>query len=74
MIALGIDFAPQSKNTAACFVLWKKGRAEVGGSGVGVTDEELLQLFARANKVGMDVPFGWPTAFVEAVTAYAQRK
>jgi predicted nuclease with RNAse H fold len=58
MITLGIDFASQSKNTAACFALWKKGRAEVGGPRVEVTDEELLQLFARANKVGMDVPFG----------------
>jgi predicted nuclease with RNAse H fold len=53
MITLGVDFASQSKNTAACFVLWKKGRAEVGGP--RVTDEELLQLFTRANKVGMDV-------------------
>jgi catechol 2,3-dioxygenase-like lactoylglutathione lyase family enzyme len=69
MITLGIDFASQ-----ACFVLWKKGRAEVGGPRVGVTDEELLQLLRRANKVGMDVLFGWPTAFVESVTARAQRK
>jgi hypothetical protein len=72
MITLGVDFASQSKNTAACFVLWKKGRAEVGGP--RVTDEGLPQLFARANKVEMDVPFGWPTAFVQSVTAHAQRK
>jgi hypothetical protein len=34
MITLGIDFASQSKKTAACFVLWwKKSRAEVGALG-----------------------------------------
>ena len=64
MITLGTDFASQSKNTAACFALWKKGHAEVGGPRVGVTDEELLQLFARANKVGMDPFWGMLIRYV----------
>lgn len=72
MVTLGVDFAAQPANTAACFVLWKKGCAEVDRLQVGVTDEEILGFCSTADKVGIDVPFGWPTPFVAAVAAHAR--
>jgi predicted nuclease with RNAse H fold len=72
MVTLGIDFASQPANTAACFVLWNGGRAEVERLQVGVNDEEVLGFCSTAEKVGIDVPFGWPTRFVMAVAAHAQ--
>jgi hypothetical protein len=74
MVTLGIDFASQPANTGACFVLWGKGRAEVETLQVGVTDDEILAFCPRAGKVGIDVPFGWPSAFVQAVAAHARRE
>lgn len=72
MVTLGIDFASQPANTAACFVFWQEGCAEVERLQVGVTDEEILGFCSTAEKVGMDVPFGWPTPFVAAIAAHAR--
>ena len=66
-MTLGIDLAAQPVNTAACFIRWKKNFAKVEVPRLGLTDEQLVKLFGRADKVGIDVPFGWPTAFVEAI-------
>jgi hypothetical protein len=38
----------------------------------GVDDNELRRLAAAVDKVGIDVPFGWPDGFVESVTAHHQ--
>lgn len=70
MITLGVDLASQPKKTAACVVNWRPHEATVETLETGVTDERLLELASGADKVGVDVPFGWPEAFVEAVTAH----
>jgi predicted nuclease with RNAse H fold len=69
MKTLGIDLAAQPKKTAACLVEWGDGvvRAEVS---IGLDDDRLLQLIESAEKVGIDAPFGWPDAFVNAVAAH----
>jgi hypothetical protein len=70
MITLGIDLASQAKGTAACAIEWANGRARVLDVACGQDDEALLKRTAAADKVGLDVPFGWPEAFVEAVTRF----
>src|SRR5437899_744583 len=70
MVTLGVDFAAQSKNTALCQMHWQGGSAEVTLLEVGVTDERILVLSEQADKVGLDVPFGWPGAFVNSVAAH----
>ncbi len=70
MITLGIDFAAQDSNTAFCFIEWENDVAHVHEAGSGTSDDDLLKCFCRAEKVGIDIPFGWPNNFVEAVTAH----
>lgn len=74
MVTLGIDFASQPAKTAACFVRWRDGGAEVETLQVGVNNSDILGFCTRAQKIGIDVPFGWPLAFVQAVAAHAEGK
>lgn len=70
MITLGIDLASQPRGTAACAIEWASGRARVLDVACGQDDAALLERIAAADKVGLDVPFGWPDAFVEAVAHF----
>ena len=71
MLTLGVDFAADPARTALCWILWENGRAEVlPGASCGADDNALLAAFAEADKVGIDAPFGWPDAFVEAIVAH----
>ena len=72
MRTLGVDFSAQPLNTAAALVHWTEGSAVVEQLEIRVDDAKLLELAERADKVGLDVPFGWPDAFVEAVHAHSQ--
>lgn len=38
---------------------------------MGATDTDLHELFGRADKIGIDAPFGWPAPFTRAVAAYS---
>jgi predicted nuclease with RNAse H fold len=70
MITLGIDLASQPKGTAACAIEWAAGRARVVDIACGQDDEALLARIAGADKVGIDVPLGWPDAFVDGVARF----
>jgi predicted nuclease with RNAse H fold len=70
MITLGIDLASQPRSTAACALEWRDGRARVLDVAGGLDDEALVGRIAGADKVGIDVPFGWPDAFVDAVARF----
>jgi len=67
MLTLGIDLAAQSQDTAACEIRWHQTHAEVVAWHNPLNDEQILALIANADKVGIDVPLGWPTEFVRAV-------
>src|ERR1019366_5080074 len=67
MITIGIDLAAQAKDTAAFEIRWHSTHAEPIGWHARLSDEEILTLVRKADKVGIDVPLGWPTAFVRAV-------
>lgn len=70
MITIGVDLASQPKNTASCLIRWEGGRAYVEAIVENVTDADLCEQFARADKIGIDAPFGWPSSFVGAVSEY----
>ena len=73
MRTLGIDLAAQPANTAACTIEWEPGRPIVSELRSGLDDEALLEAIARADKVAIDAPFGWPDEFVEAVSSHSRR-
>jgi predicted nuclease with RNAse H fold len=80
MQTLGIDLAAGVRDTATCTVDWGKKSARVetiviGREDAGATEDAgLLTAIAAADRTGIDVPFGWPAAFVTAVTRHDKGK
>lgn len=72
VITIGIDLAARPKSTALCQVDWSRDEASITRIDVGVDDEAILEAVEAATRVGVDVPFGWPTAFVELVSAHSE--
>jgi len=72
MLTLGVDFAAQPTDTALCQMCWQDGRAEVTLLELNVCDERILKLSETADKVGLDVPFGWPVAFVKSLVFHRE--
>jgi hypothetical protein len=70
VLTVGVDLASQPARTAACQVRWVNDRAEVEELKVGVDDDRILELARLGDKLGIDVPLGWPDAFVTSVTAH----
>lgn len=72
MLTIGVDLAAQPGGTAVCWIKWSAGTARAYRIQQPVEDDELLGCFqaADADKVGVDVPFGWPDEFVDALLAY----
>jgi len=73
VVTLGVDLSAQPKGTAWCVLRWSVGSAEVIDLGCGADDDKLLSLFPIADKVAVDVPFGWPDEFVKAISAHHQQ-
>lgn len=74
MLTLGIDLAAQPQDTAACEVRWYRTHAEIVGWHNPLSDKQIFALIEQADKVGIDVPLGWPTEFVRAVHRHHARK
>lgn len=72
MKTLGIDLAAQDIKTAACLVNWSSGKAEVVALEGDQSNDQLKDLARQATWTGIDVPFGWPAAALEAVAAYGE--
>lgn len=71
MRTVGVDLSVAKKDTAAAVVEWEESRARVGEPSLGLADDALLDLLAEAEWVGIDAPFGWPAAMVDALHSYA---
>jgi len=69
MVTVGIDLAAQPSNTAVCAVTWGKS-VIVDVPTTTADDGFLLDMIVRADRVGIDVPLGWPLPFVRALTLY----
>ena len=80
MQTLGIDLAAGVRDTATCTVEWGKKGARVDAVVTGrersdaTDDAGLLTAIAAADRTGIDVPFGWPSAFVTAVGRHDKGK
>ena len=72
MVTLGVDLASQPKKTATCLIRWDSTPARVESLSTGAHDSDLLELFTRACKIGIDAPFGWPKPFVRAIQRYSK--
>jgi hypothetical protein len=70
MITLGIDLASRPELTGICEIAWESGRASVTEIRVDVNNTELKRSLgsARLDKIGIDIPLGWPDRFVAAIT------
>ncbi len=69
MITLGIDLASQPKTTATCVMTWGE-TVVVDIPSTTADDDQLVNLIRDADRVGIDVPFGWPLPFVNALLGY----
>ena len=70
---LGVDLAAQPENTAYCLIEWVKPKARIIALRCGADDPILLEMFGCSDKIGIDAPFGWPTAFADAVYTHQHR-
>jgi predicted nuclease with RNAse H fold len=70
VITAGVDPAAQPGRTAVAAIKWTAGRAVIEDAACRADDEDILQVVKRADKTGIDCPFGWPTAFVSFVTSH----
>lgn len=70
MITLGVDLASRPERTAACTIEWREDGARVVEIRCGLDDHALLARITAADKAGIDAPFGWPHAFVDAVARF----
>lgn len=67
----GIDLAASPRTTAACILRWTRAGASVEEIRQRVDDADLVEVVTTADRVGVDVPFGWPRGFVRALVAHA---
>ena len=72
MITLGIDLSSSREGTAASVIEWKRSAVVVHVPEMRCDDDQLDRLINRADVVGIDAPFGWPKAFVEAVVGWRE--
>ncbi len=71
MRTAGFDLSSAKERTAAVAIAWDGDGATVAEPARGLGDEELVGHLAAADWIGVDAPFGWPAAMVEAVHGYA---
>ena len=71
IVTAGVDFASQASNTATCSITWTSAGAVITELTSSCDDNFILELVSRVTKVGIDVPLGWPSPFVEALRMHA---
>ena len=71
IVTAGVDFASQASNTATCSITWTSAEAVITELTSSCDDNFILELVSRVTKVGIDVPLGWPSPFVEALRMHA---
>ncbi len=72
MRTAGIDLSSQDKKSAACVVEWSDGCASIVELKLGVADTDIVGLIRKVDKLGIDIPLGWPIAFAEAVCGHSE--
>lgn len=76
MLTLGIDLASQNENTAACLVEWSGGEVILRELLDRGSDDELVARMRAVRDaggcIGIDAPFGWPEAYLAAMTSWRE--
>jgi hypothetical protein len=68
VVSIGVDVASQPAGTAGCWVRWDGAGATIESVEHELDDRRLAAILAEpVAKIGLDVPLGWPDAFVEAI-------
>src|ERR1035441_8827786 len=68
VVSIGVDVASQPAGTAGCWVRWDVAGATIESVEHELDDRRLAAILAEpVAKIGLDVPLGWPDAFVEAI-------
>lgn len=67
---VGVDFAVAPERTVACVIEWASQQAIVQAPLRPVDDGRLKELIRDYERIGLDVPLGWPEAFVNALAAH----
>ena len=73
MITAGVDLSSQTAHTASCCIEWSNRRATVKDLALDVDDRAITALVAAVDKLGIDVPLGWPTAFANAIAQHSRQ-
>jgi predicted nuclease with RNAse H fold len=73
MITAGVDLSSQTAHTASCVIEWSGRSATVTDLKVDVDDRAISVLIRSVDKLGIDVPLGWPLAFAEAVAQHSRQ-
>lgn len=68
MRTLGIDLSANPAKTGVCLIDWAAGSLRFLDR--PMTDDELVVAIADSDLAGIDVPLGWPDAFVAAVSSH----
>lgn len=73
METLGIDLAADPKKTAAAVLVWAPEAARLAHLQLGVSDEDIVDLFTDADATGIDCPVGWPQALLPFLSGHLNR-
>lgn len=71
MVTWGLDLSTKPKKCAAVAIRWDAGLPEVVDVRTPLAPEAIVSLIASEDaQFAVDVPFGWPDAFVEFIAAH----
>ena len=69
MLTAGVDLSAEPKGTALAVVEWLPGSAILRELRLGVSDEPVLEIASRVDKLGIDCALGWPEDFIAFLNA-----
>lgn len=67
---VGVDLAADPRRTGLA-VINGDGRCMIEQLSVGAEDSHIIRAVRSAQRVGVDVPLGWPEKFIDLLTAHA---
>jgi hypothetical protein len=71
MRTVGVDLSATKARTACVSIEWGGGEALVAEPALQVGRVELVRRLALGDWIGVDAPFGWPNAMVQAIHGYS---
>lgn len=66
----GVDLAAEAARTAVAVLVEDGAGPRVESVRIGADDDAIIEAILAADCTGVDVPFGWPDAFVATITAH----